>query len=95
MKDKQTVQNAEESAQLYQESWKYGITSQTLTQLDKWNSPQLVPFTQDVQTFCCCLSEKQKQHLDIMNEESSPVNWKEPAKVILAQVNLFNRRRAG
>ncbi|XP_076593889.1 uncharacterized protein LOC143324953 [Chaetodon auriga] len=96
-RDKETVQDAEEFAQLYQESWKFDIASQALIQLDqsKWNSPQLLPFTQDVQSLNSQLSEKQQQHLDALKEEASPSNWKDLAKVTLAQVILFNRRREG
>ncbi|XP_034538605.1 uncharacterized protein LOC117812108 isoform X3 [Notolabrus celidotus] len=96
-RDKETVQDAEEFAQLYQESWKFDIASQALIQLDqsKWNSPQLLPFTQDVQSLHVQLSEKQQQHLDALKEEASPSNWKDLAKVTLAQVILFNRRREG
>jgi hypothetical protein len=54
-RDKGTVQDAEEFAQLYQESWKF----------------------------------------DALKEEASPSNWKDLSKVTLAQVILFNRRRAG
>ncbi|XP_041841745.1 uncharacterized protein LOC121654512 isoform X2 [Melanotaenia boesemani] len=97
IKDKQTVQNADEFAQLYQESWKFDIASQALTQLDqtKWNCPQVLPFTQDVQILHCYLSEKQQHHINMLKEEPSPSNWKDLAKVTLAQVILFNRRRAG
>lgn len=96
-KDKEAVQDAEEFAQLYQESWKFDIASQALTQLDqsKWNSPQLIPFTQDVLKLHSYLSEKQQQHLNALKEEVSPTNWKDLAKVTLAQVILFNRRREG
>lgn len=96
-RDKGTVQDAEEFAQLYQESWKFDIASQALIQLNqsKWNSPQLLPFTQDVQSLNSQLSEKQQQHLDALKEEASPSNWKDLAKVTLAQVILFNRRREG
>ncbi|XP_028249004.1 uncharacterized protein phf11 isoform X2 [Parambassis ranga] len=95
-KDKQAVQHADEFAQLYQESWKFDIASQALTQLDQpnWNSPQLLPFTQDVQNLHCFLSEKQQQRLNTLTEEPSPSNWKDLAKVTLAQVILFNRRGA-
>ncbi|XP_034565550.1 uncharacterized protein LOC117831136 isoform X1 [Notolabrus celidotus] len=96
-KDKQTTQDAEEFAQLYHESWRFDIASQALTQLDqtKWNAPQLLPFTQDIQKLHCHLAEKQKQHLNDLQEHPSPSNWKELAKVTLTQVVLFNRRRAG
>lgn len=50
-KDKQATQDDEDFAKLYQESWRFDIASQVLTQLDqsKWNAPQLLPFTQDIQ----------------------------------------------
>ncbi|KTF92489.1 hypothetical protein cypCar_00049226, partial [Cyprinus carpio] len=97
MKDQQTAKDAEEFALLYQESWKFDIASQALTQLNqtKWNSPQILPFTQDVQRLHCYLSEKQQKQLNALQEEPSPLNWKDLAKVTLAQVILFNRRRAG
>ncbi len=97
MKDHQTAKDAEEFALLYQESWKFDIASQALTQINqtKWNSPQILTFTQDVQKRHCYLSEKQQKQLDALQEEPSPLNWKELAKVTLAQVILFNRRRAG
>lgn len=84
-RDKETVQDAEEFAQLYQ----------ALIQLDqsKWKSPQLLPFTQDVQNLHSQLSEKQQQHLDALKEEASPSNWKDLVKVTLAQVILFNHQR--
>lgn len=96
-KDGQTVKDAEDFAALYQESWRFDVASQALTQLDqvKWNAPQLLPFTQDVQRLHCFLSEEQQRCLDLIQEESSPLNWKNLAKVTLVQVMLFNRRRAG
>ncbi len=65
-KDGETTKNAEDFAQLYQESWKFDIASQALTQLHqtKWNAPQLLPFTQDVQTLHSHLSEVHQRYLD-------------------------------
>lgn len=96
-KDKETVQDADEFAQLYQESWKYDIASQALTQLEqkKWNAPLLLPFTHDVQILHSHLSEKQQQLLNALKEKPSTSNWKDLAKVTLTQVIIFNRRRAG
>ncbi|XP_014873036.1 uncharacterized protein LOC106936497 [Poecilia latipinna] len=95
--DKQSVKNAEKFAQLYQESWNYDIASQALTQLQqrKWNAPLLLPFTHDVQILHNHLSEKQQEYLRALTKDASQSNWKDLAKVILAQVILFNRRRAG
>ncbi len=96
-KDRETTKNAEDFAQLYQESWKVDIASQALTQLHqtKWNAPQLLSFTQDIQTLHSHLSENQQRYLDVLKEEASPSNWKDLAKVTLVQVILLNRRREG
>ncbi|KAG7527120.1 hypothetical protein JOB18_049555 [Solea senegalensis] len=95
-KDKQATQDAEEFAQLYQESWRFDIGSQALTQLDqtKWNAPLLLPSTQDIQKFHCHLAEKQQQHLSDLQKHPSPSNWKELAKVTLTQVVPPERRRS-
>ncbi|XP_038147926.1 uncharacterized protein LOC119787925 isoform X2 [Cyprinodon tularosa] len=95
-KDKETIQNAEEFVQLHQKSWRFD-TGQALTQLNqaKWNAPQLLSLTQDIQKLHCYLDEKQQQHLKDLQEHPSSTNWKELAKVTLTQVMLFNRRRAG
>ncbi|XP_039537928.1 uncharacterized protein LOC120486138 isoform X3 [Pimephales promelas] len=96
-RDKETIKDAEEFAQLYLESWRFDIAGQALTQLNraKWNAPQLLPLTQDIQKLHCYLEEKQQQHLKDLKEHRSSTNWKELAKVTLTQVMLFNRRRAG
>ncbi|XP_026103476.1 uncharacterized protein LOC113074980 isoform X2 [Carassius auratus] len=96
-KDKETIKDAEEFAQLYLESWRFDIAGQALTQLNraKWNAPQLLPLTQDYQRLHCYLEEKLQQHLKDLKEHRSSTNWKELAKVTLTQVMLFNRRRAG
>lgn len=62
MRDKQMAQDAEDFIHLYQEGWKFDIASQALTQLNqaKWNSPHLLPFTQDVQVLHSHLSDRQK-----------------------------------
>ncbi|KAF3837838.1 hypothetical protein F7725_009606, partial [Dissostichus mawsoni] len=95
--DKESAKDAEEFAQLYRESWKCNIASQALTQLEqsKWNSPQLLQFTKDVQNLHSHLSEKQLECLKDLKEVVSQSNWKDLAKVTLAQVILFNRRREG
>ena len=95
--DKQAVQDADDFAALYKESWKFDIGGLAKTQLDqtKWNAPQLIPFTEDVKNLHSFLSEKQQQDLNALKENPSPSRWKNLAKVSLTQVILFNRRRAG
>lgn len=41
------------------------------------------------------MSEKQQKQLNALQEEPSSINWKDLAKVTLAQVILFNCHRAG
>lgn len=79
------------------ESWKFDIASQALTQLnqDKWNAPELLPFTQDVLSLHSLLSMKQQENVKALKEKSSTSHWRELAKVTLTQVILFNCRRSG
>ncbi|KAK0148605.1 hypothetical protein N1851_011042 [Merluccius polli] len=56
----------------------------------KWNAPQLLPFTADVQKLHNYLDEKQQQYQHDLKSEASSHNWATLAKVTLAQVILFN-----
>lgn len=79
------MKDSEDFAALYQQSWRFDIASQALTQLDqmKWNAPQLLPFKQDVQRLHCYLSAEQQRCTDSIEEEPSPLNWENFAKVTL------------
>lgn len=96
-KDENSVKDAEEFAQLYRDCWKFDIASHALTQLEqsKWNAPQLLPFTKDVQNLHSHLSVRRQQCVNALKEESSPQNWRDLAKVTLTEVITFNRRRSG
>lgn len=97
LRDKETSQDADDFVHLYQESWKFDIASQALTQVNqaKWNSPQLLPFTDDVRILHSHMAARQKDFFSDLKKEASPLNWKNLAQVTLAQVILFNRRREG
>lgn len=64
-------------------------------QASKWNTPQLLPFTSDVQKLHTYLDVQQKQVYTKLSTEASPETWKELAKLTMTEVILFNRRRAG
>ncbi|XP_067311201.1 uncharacterized protein [Pseudorasbora parva] len=83
--------------QVYDARWNELISAKALQGLteSKWNSPQLLPFTEDVKTLHCYLDDKQRQFYSELISECSSCNWANLTKVTLAQVILFNRRRAG
>lgn len=60
-KYREEAQEVSEFAQLFEEGWEVDISSQASTQLEqsKGNAPQLLPFTQDVQSLTpFCLTMK-------------------------------------
>lgn len=83
--------------QVYDARWNELISAKALQGLteSKWNSPQLLPFTEDVKTLHCYLDDKQRQFYSDLTSECSSSNWANLTKVTLAQVILFNRRREG
>ncbi|XP_077073859.1 uncharacterized protein LOC143738123 [Siphateles boraxobius] len=83
--------------QVYDARWNELISAKALQGLteSKWNSPQLLPFTEDVKTLHCYLDDKQRQFYSDLKSECSSSNWANLTKVTLAQVILFNRRREG
>ncbi|XP_073723996.1 uncharacterized protein [Misgurnus anguillicaudatus] len=83
--------------QVYDARWNELISAKALQGLteSKWNSPQLLPFTEDVRTLHCYLDDKQRQFYSDLTSECSSCNWANLTKVTLAQVILFNRRREG
>ncbi|XP_067281212.1 uncharacterized protein [Pseudorasbora parva] len=59
----------------------------------KWNSPQLLPFAEDVKKTHQYLDRQSKEYQTRLEEESGSKNWAELAKTIHCQVIIFNRRR--
>lgn len=82
---------------VYDARWNELISSGSLRTLQeaKWNVPQLLPFTKDVQILHRFLNAEQQQCSKILLEETSSKAWTNLAKVTLTQMILFNRRRAG
>ncbi|XP_054872280.1 uncharacterized protein LOC111580096 isoform X3 [Amphiprion ocellaris] len=82
---------------VYETRWNELVSAASLRTLQesKWNTPLLLPFTKDVQTLHSYLDVQQQQLHSELSTETSPQVWTQLAKVTLAQVILFNRRRAG
>ncbi|KAJ4935967.1 hypothetical protein JOQ06_017492 [Pogonophryne albipinna] len=60
----------------------------------KYNKPSTLPFTEDVQILHRHLDKSVESAICKLKEEATPQNYAELAKVALAQVIVFNRRRA-
>ncbi|XP_043094725.1 uncharacterized protein rnf214 isoform X2 [Puntigrus tetrazona] len=95
--DEQRVKIASEFQDIHQEKWNEMILDTALRNIReaKWNVPALMPFTEDVQKMHTHLSQVQDECYKSLSEGSSTKAWMELAKVCLAQIILFNRRRGG
>ncbi len=95
--DEQRVKSASEFQDVHQEKWNEMILDTALRNIReaKWNVPALMPFTEDVQKMHTYLSQMQDEWYKSLSESSSTKAWMELAKVCLAQIILFNRRRGG
>ena len=83
--------------EIYRTRWNEFISASAYRTLQeaKWNAPQLIPFTDDVKKLHLHLDEKQEEYSNVLSGDQTPRNWTNLAKVILAKVILFNRRRQG
>ncbi|XP_042612413.1 uncharacterized protein LOC109073813 isoform X2 [Cyprinus carpio] len=95
--DKQLVKNASEFQVVHQEKWNEMILATAWRNIReaKWNVPTLMPFTEDVQKMHTYLSQVQDEWYKSLSESSFTKAWVELAKVCLAQIILFNRKRGG
>lgn len=91
---KQIVQ---EFRRMYSLTWNEMISSAAYRTLEekKWNKPKLIPLAEDVKKMHMHMADKQKQYYRQLLDEKISKNWSNLAKVILAQIILFNRRREG
>ncbi|KAL7877386.1 hypothetical protein SRHO_G00040290 [Serrasalmus rhombeus] len=91
------VKNASEFQDVHQEKWNELISATALRNIReaKWNVPTLMPFTEDVQKMHAYLTQVQDEWYNSLSESPSTKAWMELAKVCLAQIILFNRRREG
>ncbi|XP_052813784.1 uncharacterized protein LOC128240867 isoform X2 [Mya arenaria] len=82
---------------MYQLKWKSSISSQALRSLEniKYNKPKYLPLVEDVVLLNKFLKKKTDSFLQTENKEHLSEQYPEFAKVCLAHVILFNRKRSG
>lgn len=90
-------QVVKEFRRLYSLTWNEMISSAAYRTLEekKWNKPKLIPLAEDVKKMHMYMTDKQKQYYGQLLDEKISRNWSNLAKVTLAQIILFNRRREG
>lgn len=95
--NKELVKNASEFQDVHREKWNEMVSAAALRNLReaKWNVPTLMPFTEDVQKLHDHLNQMQDEWYKSLSESPSTRAWRQLAKVCLAQIILFNRRREG
>ncbi len=95
--DKNALSNVQAFKKICDTKWSECVSSQALRNLSetKWNSPQLLPFAEDVKKMHQYLDRQCKEYQTKLEEEPTIKHWAELAKVTLCQVILFNRRREG
>ncbi len=95
--DEKDVQNVKMFQQMYTTKWNEFVSASALKTLNeaKWNSPELLPFTEDVKKMHIHLSNQTKLYQEKLKLEKSQKNWSSLAQVTLCNVIVFNRRRAG
>lgn len=91
------IKAAERFTQLCTKEWAGQVSHTALATLSKskYNKPSTIPFTEDVQLLHKHLEEKSAAAIADLKEHESPQAYAEVARVTLAQIILFNRRRAG
>ncbi|XP_034017463.1 uncharacterized protein LOC117502534 isoform X2 [Thalassophryne amazonica] len=87
------VRNATEFQKVYSNKWNSMVSLTALTKTTKWNVPNLISFTEDMQKIHQFLGQMQLQCSSEISKCSSTKVWVDLAEVCLAQTILFNRRR--
>lgn len=95
--DENVIRNVQVFKQICDTKWSECVSSQALRNLSeaKWNTPQLLPFAEDVRKMHQYLNIQSKECQTKLEEEPSKKHWAELAKITLCEVILFNRRREG
>ena len=88
---------AREFKTIKQIRWKGFITRGATTTLkeSKWNAPQIIPLTEDVKCVDAHMKNIKILAEKILRMRPSAFNYATLAKVTLAQLIIFNRRREG
>jgi len=77
--------------------WNASVSASALSTLNerKWNTPHRLPLTEDIRRVTEHLKEQRSVCLANLKKEPSSVSWLALARVCLATIILFNRRRSG
>ncbi|XP_016376678.1 uncharacterized protein LOC107715123 [Sinocyclocheilus rhinocerous] len=95
--DEATAKAANSFQQLYQSRWPEYISTAARRTLEEaeWNSPLLLPFTEDVKCLHVYLDQQEKMYRNLLSSQPSSQHWSKLAMVTLTQIMLFNQRREG
>lgn len=95
--DENTIRNVQVFKQICDTKWSECVSSKALRNLSeaKWNTPQLLPFVEDVKKMHQYLNIRRTECHTKLKEEPNKKHWAELAKITLCEVILFNRRREG
>ncbi|MEQ2259538.1 hypothetical protein XENORESO_013403, partial [Xenotaenia resolanae] len=95
--DEELIKSTNTFKKLYTSKWSELVSHTALNTLShaKYNKPLTLPFTEDVQRLHQYLKKSGEDAFCNLKDKVSPQNYAELAKITLAQVIVFNRRRAG
>lgn len=95
--DFEAARESEIFVSLLENDWAELVSHHALQQLKrrKENQPALLPLTEDIKQLMKYLDAETSRLLVAMNNSPCMGLWKDLAEVLLSQVILFNRRRAG
>ncbi|KAI9521364.1 hypothetical protein NQZ68_007679 [Dissostichus eleginoides] len=93
--DDELIKSTKMFQKLYTSKWSEFVPHSALNTLSgaKYNKPSTLPFTEDVQILHRHLDKSAESAICSLKEEATPQNYAELAKVALAQIIVFNRRR--
>ncbi|XP_072566873.1 uncharacterized protein [Paramormyrops kingsleyae] len=95
--DNERMKSTEAFKKLCSSKWSELVSHTALTTLSamKFNKPSTLPFTQDVQLLHEHLEKTSRNAFSSLTENVCPTHYAVLAKSTLAQIIVFNRRRAG
>ncbi|XP_052465620.1 uncharacterized protein LOC128021339 isoform X18 [Carassius gibelio] len=95
--DTTKVQKAEDFKHIYQTRWREMISCHAHNTLEekRYNAPLILPFADDVKKLHIYLKEKQQEYYSTLFNAPNTKTWAKLAKVTLAQMIIFNRKRQG
>lgn len=95
--DEELIRSTDTFKKLYTSKWSEYVSHSALNTLSdsKYNKPSTLPFTEDVQILHQYLGKSAESALCDLNGRATMQTYAELAKVTLAQIIVFNRRRAG